>query len=132
MIDIEADCTNNPREFWDHLKSLGPKRKQTVPCEVYDEGGNIRTDRSFVDSTWTRDFSNLYNEQNTQDFNDQFYNNMLQHKTLLEDNMKDPLYNETRSLNSTISKEEVEKLISVLSLFFQNLNQTPVPQTHLE
>ena len=111
MIDIEADCTNNPREFWDHLKSLGPKRKQTVPCEVYDEGGNNRTDRSFVDSTWTRDFSNLYNEQNTQDFNDQFYNDMLQHKTLLEDNMKDPLYNETRSLNSTISKEEVEKVV---------------------
>ena len=51
MIDIEADCTNNPREFWDHRKSLGPKRKNSVPCKVYDESGNVRSDRSFVDST---------------------------------------------------------------------------------
>ena len=111
MIDIETDCTNNPREFWDHLKSLGPKRKHSVPCEVYDESGNVRTDRSFVDSTWTQDFSNLYNAQNTQDFDDQFYDNLIQHKTLLEDAMKDPLYNETRPLNLPISKGEIEKVV---------------------
>ena len=111
MINIEADCTSNPREFWDHLKSLGPKRKHTVPYEVYDEDGNVRTDSSFVDSTWTRDFSNLYNAQNTQDFDYQFYDNMLQHKRLLEDNMKDPLYDETRSSNIPISRDEIEKVV---------------------
>ena len=104
MIGIEADCTSNPREFCDHLKSLGPKRKYTVPYEVYDEDGNVRTDSSFDDSTWIRDFSNLYNAQNTQDFDYQFYDNMLQHKRLLEDNMKYPLYDETRSLNIPISR----------------------------
>ena len=41
MIDSFADYTSNPREFWDHLKSLGPKRKHTVPYEVYDEDGNL-------------------------------------------------------------------------------------------
>ena len=79
------------REFWDHLKSLGPKRKHIIPCEVYDEDGNVRTDRSFVDNSWTRDFSNLYNAQNSQEFDDQFYDIMLQHKTFLEDNMKKTL-----------------------------------------
>ena len=81
MIDIEAECTNNPREFWDHLKSLLPKRKHTIPCVGYDEDGNVRTDRSFVDGAWTRDFSNLNNAQNSQDFDDQFYDILLQHKT---------------------------------------------------
>ena len=71
----------------------------------------MRTDSSFVDSTWTRDFSNLYNAQNTQDFDYQFYDNMLQHKRLLEDNMKDPLYDETRSLNIPISRDEIEKVV---------------------
>ena len=111
MIDIEADCTDNPKEFWDHLKSLGPKRKHSVPYEVYDEAGNVRSDRSFVDSTWTREFSNLYNNQDTQHFDNQFYDHMLQHKLFLEDDMKDPLYNETQSLNLPISKAEIEKVV---------------------
>ena len=36
-IDIETACTDDPRKFWDHLLSLGPKRKQDTPFEVYDE-----------------------------------------------------------------------------------------------
>ena len=111
MIDTEADCTDNPKEFWDHLKSLGPKRKHSIPYEVYDEAGNVQSDISFVDSSWTREFSNMYNNQDTQDFDNQFYDHMLQHKLFLEDAMKDPLYNETQSLNLPISKAEIEKVV---------------------
>ncbi|MEW8545022.1 MAG: reverse transcriptase domain-containing protein, partial [Candidatus Thiodiazotropha sp.] len=110
MIDIENECMDNPREFWSHLKNLGPKRKQSVPCEVYDSDGNICTDPNFVDNIWTRDFSNLYNTQNDE-FDQEFYDNMLQHKRLLEDNMRDPLYTENRCLNSPLSRLEVEKVV---------------------
>ena len=40
-IDIETACTDNPRKFWDHLRSLGPKRKHDIPFEMYDDTGNI-------------------------------------------------------------------------------------------
>ena len=40
MFNIENECTNNPKEFWSHLKNLGPKRQQSVPCEIYDADGN--------------------------------------------------------------------------------------------
>ena len=30
-IDIETACTDSPRKFWDHLRSLGPKRIHDIP-----------------------------------------------------------------------------------------------------
>ena len=42
MINIETEYTNNPKEFWEHLKNLVPKRKQNIPTAVYDENGNVQ------------------------------------------------------------------------------------------
>ena len=92
MINIETECTNNPKKFWEHLKNLGPKRKQNIPTAVYDENGNVQTDRNFVNHTWSRDFSKLYNTQDQTEFDSKFCDEMLQHKWLLEDNLNDPLY----------------------------------------
>ena len=111
MINIETECTNNPKEFWEHLKNLGPKRKQNIPTAVYDENGNVQTDRNFVNHTWSRDFSNLYNTQDQTEFDSKFYDEMLQHKRLLEDNLNDPLYEQSPTLNSQISRGEVEKVV---------------------
>ena len=85
MIDLENECTDNPKAFWTHLKNSGPKRMQSVSCEVYDADGNVCTDQNFVENTWTHDFSNLYNAQN-EEFDHVFYDDMLQHKRLLENN----------------------------------------------
>ena len=92
-------------------KNLGPKRKQNIPTVVYDENGNVQTDRNFVNHTWSRDFSNLYNTQDQTDFDSKFYDEMLQHKRLLEDNLNDPLYEQSPTLNSQISRGEVEKVV---------------------
>ena len=66
--------------------------------------------QNFVENIWTRDFSNLYNAQN-EEFNHVFYDDMLQHKRLLEDNMRDSLYTENRCLNSPINRLKVEKVV---------------------
>ena len=59
-IDIESVSTDNPHKFWDHIKHLGPKRKDTVPMEVYNDDGTINTDSNFVFKKWSSDFENLY------------------------------------------------------------------------
>ena len=56
-------------------------------------------DPYLVDSTLSHDFSNLYNAENGDGFDTNFYENMLQHEHLLEDNRRGLLYNENRSLN---------------------------------
>ena len=42
---------NNPTEFWNHIKSLGPKVKQDIPWEVVEKG-EILTDTSSVLKKW--------------------------------------------------------------------------------
>ena len=111
-IDIETACTDDPRKFWDHLRSLGPKRKQDTPFEVYDEQGNVTLDPDIVCEKWSTDFSSLYNQRDTEaQFDNQFYDEILKHKRLLEENMLDPLYEENTSLNHTINRNEVEHAV---------------------
>ena len=33
-IDVEHVSTENPKAFWDHIKNLGPKRKDSIPMEM--------------------------------------------------------------------------------------------------
>ena len=63
---IEHVNSENPREFWKHIKSLGPKKKSNqIPFEVYcyDENGKqyLSNDQNTVLDTWKYDFENLYN-----------------------------------------------------------------------
>ena len=111
-INIETACTDNPRQFWDHLRSLGPRRKHEIPLEVYDDQGNIISDSDRVFDKWSDGFSSLYNSECTDDqFDQQFYDRILQHKRFLEDNMLDPLYQENVLLNYCITHCEVERVV---------------------
>ena len=86
----------------------GPKRKQDTPFKVYDEQRNETSDPDVVCEKWSTDFSSLYNQQDTEaQFDNQFYDEILKHKRLLEENMLDPLYEENTSLNHTINRNEV-------------------------
>ena len=111
-IDIESVSTDNPRKFWDHIKHLGPKRKDIVPMEVYNDDGTINTDSKFVFKKWSSDFESLYNADDTENFDNQFYENILQSKSFLEDRMQEPLYESIQTLNITILRSEVEKVVN--------------------
>ena len=80
-LDIEELNTSNPTEFWQHIKSLGPKSKPKIPMEVYTSGisGTKCFDQDIVLSRWKNDFKELYNRPDDEDQNseDVFYENIL-------------------------------------------------------
>lgn len=51
-IDIETMTTNNPSEFWNKIKQLGPRRHSSIPMEIYDNDGEIITDEQIVLEKW--------------------------------------------------------------------------------
>ena len=61
---------------------------------------------------WSTIFSSLCNLRNTEaQFDHQFYDDILRHKQLLEENMIGPLYGENVSLSYTINRNEVEHAV---------------------
>jgi hypothetical protein len=112
-FDIDSASTDNPREFWNHIKQLGPKRKSSIPLEVYDDNGNIISDEEFVFNKWTNEFGKLYNfNENSVEFDNEFYENILREKSFLESNMLDPLFEGNRVLNVTITLSEVKRVVN--------------------
>ena len=112
MLNIEEFCTDtsNPRNFWDHVKKLGPKRKSHIPMEV--KINNVQyTDNENVLKKWQSDFSQLYNNDVRAFVDDNFYQTMLRNKEISESNIADPLYNYNKNLNASITTQEVEKAI---------------------
>ena len=111
-IDIESVCTDNPNKFWDHIKHLGPKRKGTIPMEAYNDDDTINTDENFVFKKWSSEFENLYNVNDNENFDNQFYDDIMQSKSFLEERMQEPLYENNSVLNTTILRSEVEKVVN--------------------
>ncbi|VDI30743.1 Hypothetical predicted protein [Mytilus galloprovincialis] len=80
--------------------------------EVYNTEGEILIDETRVIDKWKSDFEHLYNnDQSEEDFNSEFYRYALSHKTVLEDIISDPLYNDDEELNGDITLEEIETVI---------------------
>ena len=56
MIETESLNTKNPLEFWNKIKSLGPRHKKSIPIPiaVLDENGAINSNSEFVLSKWKK------------------------------------------------------------------------------
>ena len=109
--DIENMTSENPNEFWEKIKKLGPRNCSKIPMETTDDNGDIVTDETFVFNRWKTDFQNLYRNDDENAFDIQFQNEALSHKTVLEENMLDPLYESNTDLNQNISLQEIQKVI---------------------
>ena len=104
--------TENPNEFWEKIKKLGLRRCSEIPMETYDQNDDIETNETCILNQWKTDFENLYkNNDGENSFDSHFQNEALAHKTVLEDNMLDPLYETNSYLNQNISMQEIEKII---------------------
>ena len=111
-MEIEDNCTNNPRAFWSHIQKPGPNRNTRIPFEVYDNDNNLNSNEDVVFKKWSEDFQTLYdNSSINNEFNEQFYENIIREKDFLEGHMLDPLYEENLFLNRIISLEEVESVV---------------------
>lgn len=114
IIDqIEESCTDNPRQFWEHLKRIGPRKKSKRTQGVYAEDGEtIITDNDVVHERWRGDFETLLNNLDTSQFDETFHNDIKTRVYLQEQNMNDPLYDGTVDINVDISFDEVKKVVT--------------------
>ena len=109
LYDIDEACVENPRKFWNLIKSLGPRKVSQIPMSVYDKD-ELTTDINIVLSTWKNEFRSLYNKPDTNDsqYDEQFYVHAMNEKLAWESDM----YNNDNDnmLNCDITLEEVEKM----------------------
>ena len=113
-VQIEEACvdTGNPREFWEHLKRIGPRKPHKGMPGVYGvDGQTVLTDLESVHERWKNDFETLLNNVDTSQFNDQFYENVKTSVHLKEQAMQDPLYEGAANINADISFDEVKKVV---------------------
>ena len=109
--DIENMSTENPREFWNKIKTLGPRKSTNTPMEVYNENGETLTDEQSVLNCWKTDFEKIYNNDSFDSLNSEFQRKALSHKRLLEDRILDSLYESNAELSRNISFSEIEKVL---------------------
>jgi hypothetical protein len=104
--EIEFLSTSDPKKFWEGIKKLGPKKKNDIPMQVYDDDQSVITDLNKVLDKWKSDFDGLYNFQpEPGQFDDEFYA-----KCMSDSNSNDGEYFE--ELDIDITQEEVKKAIS--------------------
>ena len=102
IFDIESSSTDNPRQFWDHLKRLGGSKCKKIPMEVYDDTGNILCSDKDVLNVWHHEYSFLYRDPVNVNFDDDFHVRMKHHKVFLESGMEDPLYESNAFFNKKL------------------------------
>ncbi len=110
---IENICTENPTQFWNYIKKLGPQFNNKIPEEVYDEHGNIKADLDEVLKKWRNDYENLY-KPTSHNFDDNFYHEIIELLRNAENQMNDPLYVPNDFLNRNFSANEIDQVIDKL------------------
>ena len=82
--EIEEFSSNNPKEFWRKLKSLGPRKHKDIPIKIVD-GDNVIIDKNEVLSKWKDTFSALLNgSADDNNFDNVFHEEARLHKIQLE------------------------------------------------
>ena len=64
--------SENPNEFWEKIKKLGPRKSNSIPVEAYGENREVITDENFVLDKWKTEFENLYNSTGPNEFDTDF------------------------------------------------------------
>jgi hypothetical protein len=60
QCEIESVCTENPKQFWQHLKSLGPSRNKDIPMEIINQNGDVDKNINNVLDHWKNEYKNLF------------------------------------------------------------------------
>ena len=110
QIKLDNLNTKNPKEFWNHIKSLGPAKHKTIPLEILEDGNKINSNIDDVLARWKNDFESLYkNSSDSIVFDNDFFQNVLlnQYQTASADTPSDNSY----ILNGNITYNEVERVL---------------------
>ena len=109
VLEIENLSTNDPKRFWKHIKSLGPKKKFEIPMEVYDQNGCICYDKQRVLENWKDEYSQLFSFANDQCFDDEFLEYCKNDMENVENS-----HGILPGLNVEITEDEVSRIVSKL------------------
>ena len=107
---IEDLNTNNPTEFWNNIKNLGPQKSKNIPMKVYNDDGSLMHDTASVLDKWKSDFQGLYNkpESHNVHFDNDFYESVKARLPALEG---DPtISNQAETLNNDFKLDEMNRL----------------------
>ena len=118
-IEIEDVNTSNPTEFWKHINSLGPKKSNKIPMEVYTPcGSNKTSDKNIVLDTWRHDFEGLYNipDSEHENFDVDFYENILSRITDIKQFELNNTDANVIDYNQPFSMDEMNKICTRIKL----------------
>ncbi len=110
-VDIEELVTSDPNAFWNKIQTLGPKRKNDIPKEVYINEDVISNNLEDVLHKWKEEFESLFNPKEHSEFDHLFLSQCIKDKEFREQSMLEPLYVCNIMVNSDISYEEVKHCI---------------------
>ena len=110
MINIEMLNNQNPSDFWQRIKDLGPCKKKTIPFAVLD-GNNVVTDKNLVLAKWKYDFENLYRYIHGANFDNNFLETSRCYLRMYEQQLEDPLLIQNELLNKNIQTSEIVKVV---------------------
>ena len=111
LLYLEEIQSSSPQFFWSEINKLGPKRKKTIPMEIWGEDGNLIRETPQVLSKWEKDFATLF-KSDAVGFDDGFFQEMCQLKNNREKEMAEVSFQGNGDLNRVISMEEVLKVIN--------------------
>ena len=77
--NIDELNTKDHKEFWNKIKHVGPKRVKNIPMKV-KLGDGFCTDSQKVLERWENDFQSLLNRPESDIFNHEFYQQVIQVK----------------------------------------------------
>ena len=97
---LEIINTTNPKDFWDTIKHLGP-RKPCIPMEV-EINGERCSDKNIVLEKWASEFENLLNENMGNVSIEEQYSKIVKDLPQMESNSNDNGF-----LNHDITLDEV-------------------------
>ena len=82
MLQIRSFEKCSPREFWDALKKLGPRKKSAdLPAELLLHDGSLSSNPNTVLGEWHNHFCSIFdNSMNDQGYDDELREYIVQKK----------------------------------------------------
>jgi hypothetical protein len=118
---IDQLDTNNPKEFWREVNSLGPKSTSKVDYRTKTAENTLETDPEKIKNKWKSEFSNLYNETNNVNFDNDFLTTVTDENRLFESDNNAP-NNNTDDIDGNIFVDPNIKNITEITNEMLNLD----------
>jgi hypothetical protein len=111
MQEIDEFVFTNPKEFWNKLNKLGPKKQFRIPMEILDKNGVIIRNPPDVLSSWKTTFEDLFKIDFCNSFDALFleickYFNTQNEREMLSQDYISPVY-PNKNLTLTETRKQI-------------------------